>query len=113
MMNFNLDGRIFRSVANSATGEVSEATVFRYRQEGMVVWATYAGGAIRYGQLVAVVIADGSLDMRYHHVNTAGALMTGLCRRLRRRYLTGGSAFASAGNGRQATIPVASPSSKK
>lgn len=38
------------------------------------------GGAIRAGHLIALVLADGSLDVRYHHVNQSGALMTGVCR---------------------------------
>ena len=29
--------------------------------------------------LLAKKGADGSLDMRYHHVNSSGELMTGLC----------------------------------
>lgn len=75
----SLDDRLFRSLQNSATGEVSPSTVFHYHQDGNLVWAEYAGGAIRAGRLLAVVQADGSLDMRYHHVNQDGVLMTGVC----------------------------------
>ena len=76
----NYDGRIFRSVANTHNGEVSGATLFRYRQLGAVVWATYEGGGVSEGHLIATVAADGALDMRYHHVSPTGALMTGVCR---------------------------------
>ena len=77
---------IFTSVANSANGEVDATTRFHYRQEGdlasgnAVVWATYAGGGVTFGTLVAKAAPDGSLDMRYSHVNRDGKLMTGLCR---------------------------------
>ena len=73
------DGRRFRTVANTANGEVGAETVFEYRQEGEVVWATYHGGGVARGTLVAIVANDGRLDMRYAHVNDAGDLMTGVC----------------------------------
>ena len=78
-MSVDYDGRRFRGVSNTADGEVSGATVFAYRQRGDVVWATYAGGGVRQGTLVATVDADGTLDVRYAHVNDAGALRTGTC----------------------------------
>ena len=78
-MSIDYDGRQFRVVANSAAGEVSEATTFDYRQRGDIVWATYAGGGIAFGTLVATVDEDGRLDMRYSHVNDLGVLMTGVC----------------------------------
>ncbi len=82
-MKINYDKRIFRlntnSGSNSANGEVSAATVFHYHQQGDIVWATYSGGAIRFGTLVATVDATGCLDMRYQHVNERGELMTGQC----------------------------------
>jgi len=71
--------RYFRAVTNSPTGEVNVRTVFHYRQEGAVVWASYHGGQVRFGTLVARQLADGTLDMRYHHVNLAGDIMTGEC----------------------------------
>ncbi len=71
--------RYFRSVETTANGEVSGDTLFHYRQEGDVVWATYEGGGVRLGTLVAAVDAAGRLDMRYAHVNAAGHLMTGEC----------------------------------
>lgn len=82
------DGKTFRSAANSANGEVGAETVFHYHQAGAVVWGEYAGGSVVRGSLVATVAADddesggggGVLDMRYQHVNAAGALMTGRCR---------------------------------
>ena len=33
-MTFNLDGKVFRSISNTANGEVGAETRFRYRQSG-------------------------------------------------------------------------------
>ena len=65
---------------NSDSGDVSSETRFHYRQSGDVVWATYEGGSVRFGTLVAKVAEDGVLDMRYQHVSVAGELKTGTCR---------------------------------
>ncbi len=78
-MEINYNGRRFRSVNNSANGEVGSDTVFDYHQDGSVVWATYGGGAIRFGTLIAVAGEKGGLDMRYQHVNAEDELMTGTC----------------------------------
>ena len=79
-MSVSYNDRRFRSVSNSDAGEVGAETVFQYHQVGDVVWAEYSGGAIVRGMLIAKVLADDSLDMRYQHINRAGELMTGVCR---------------------------------
>lgn len=80
MSNINYDDRCFSAQSNSSNGEVDASTVFHYHQRGRIVWATYAGGEIEFGTLVAKVLDDDSLDMCYSHVNKQGALMTGKCR---------------------------------
>ena len=79
MSAISYDGRRFQSVENTANGEVSGATTFAYRQRADIVWATYEGGGIAFGTLVATVDEAGGLDMRYSHVNDAGELRTGVC----------------------------------
>jgi len=79
MRIINYDGRKFRSADNSDSGDVGENTIFSYHQEGDLVWATYQGGAVRFGNLVAVADEQGCLDMRYQHVSTDGQLKTGIC----------------------------------
>ena len=76
----NYHNKTFRSVTNTANGEVSAETVFHYKQHGSVVTAVYAGGSVVSGHLIARTDDKGVLDMRYHHVNTQGELMTGVCR---------------------------------
>lgn len=78
-MPINYQDRIFRSVDESPSGDVSGDTRFHYRQQGQVVWATYEGGGVRFGTLTALVLADDRLDMRYAQVSTAGEVKTGRC----------------------------------
>ena len=78
--SIDYDGRRFRSTETSANGEVGPETVFSYSQDGDVVSATYEGGAVRFGTLVATADGEGNLDARYGHVNASGGLMTGECR---------------------------------
>ena len=79
-MKFNYDNKVFSPVSNSANGEVSSATTFHYHQSGQVLHATYSGGDVLRGHLIALVDDAGVIDMRYHHVNRSGELQTGVCR---------------------------------
>jgi hypothetical protein len=79
MSGIHYNGRIFRSFSNTSEGEADTRTTFRYHQKGDIVWAEYAGGRIRFGQLVGLVLPDSKLEIRYQHVNESGELMTGLC----------------------------------
>jgi hypothetical protein len=79
MATINYNGRTFRSINTSAKGEVDGQTLFHYQQQGQIVWATYQGGAIQWGTLIAKVDTADRLEMRYQHINTAGELMTGEC----------------------------------
>lgn len=78
-MQYNLEGKTFRSVTNSENGEVGTDTVFNYHQSNNTVWAEYEGGDIVKGHLIANVLASGQLDMRYHHINRCGEIMIGKC----------------------------------
>jgi hypothetical protein len=75
MLNYHK--KLFGSLNNTANGEVGEDTLFHYSQAGDVVWAEYAGGAIMKGFLIAKIVENSALDMRYAHINKAGKLMTG------------------------------------
>ena len=79
MKGVDYNDRLFSPVVNTDNGEVNSSTVFHYRQRGNVVWATYEGGDVSFGILIATVAEDGRLDMRYSHVNREGRLMTGRC----------------------------------
>lgn len=75
----NYDGRVFRLLKNSANGDAGSDTWFSYHEEGGLVWAEYWGGSVVKGMLLAKKAENGSLEMRYVHVNSNGQLMTGVC----------------------------------
>ncbi len=76
---YNLEGKRFTSMSNSHTGDVDDRTIFIYHQKDNIVWAEYEGGKILKGHLIAKVIDNGKLDMRYHHINSSGEIMLGTC----------------------------------
>ena len=75
----NYDARVFRSVENSAGGDVDAATTFHYHQRDDVVWATYEGGSVVFGTLVAKADTLGNVDMRYQHISVDGSFKSGRC----------------------------------
>ena len=75
----NYNNKTFKSVSNTTNGEVGNETLFYYYQKDKVVWAEYSGGSIIKGFLIARLIENDELDMRYEHINKAGDLMTGIC----------------------------------
>ena len=76
---FSLDDRFFIAVENSASGEVSDQTVFSYHQKEDVVWAEYSGGSIVKGFLIGKMDENRHLHFTYQHVNTNGELKAGSC----------------------------------
>ena len=77
-MNYN--NLTFRPIHNSENGEVSDDTLFHYKQEGRILTCSYTGGRIISGHPIGLVNDDGVIDMRYHQVNERGELMTGVCK---------------------------------
>jgi len=74
------DGRVFRLVASTDGGDVDGGTLFQYHQNGAVVWATYEGGAVRFGTLVAKIDLSGDLEMTYQHLASDMTFKSGRCR---------------------------------
>lgn len=74
----NLNGKKFKSVLSSENGEVNSDTIFNYRQNQKIIWATYEGGDIIFGTLSGM-INKNKLSFRYQHQNTKGEFMTGKC----------------------------------
>ncbi|XBH21447.1 hypothetical protein V5R04_14730 [Jonesiaceae bacterium BS-20] len=54
----SLDGRTFRGIENSATGDVGQATMFTCHQDDDVIWAEYSGGGVLRGYLVGTRSAE-------------------------------------------------------
>ena len=77
----NLNGKKFKSISNSKNGEISSSTIFEYRQNGNIIWATYQGGEIIFGTLSGK-IENENLIFNYQHQNFNGELKTGKCESL-------------------------------
>lgn len=77
-MNSEIDynDRYFRVMENEA-GDVDDNTIFHYRQNDNTIWASYMGGEIKQGALVAKVFDDGYLEIRYHHITKSGQFRSG------------------------------------
>lgn len=78
-MKIDLDNRKFKMQSNTDNGEVSEDTIFHYKQSEKIIWADYQGGNIVKGNLIGKVVDNKYLDFVYHHINMNGEIMTGVC----------------------------------
>ncbi|MEM6722688.1 MAG: n-acetylglutamate synthase [Bacteroidota bacterium] len=74
----NLHNKTFKALSNSDNGEVGDETRFYYRQEDDIIWATYHGGAIKFGTLSGWIKGQ-ELFFHYQHQNQEGIFMTGKC----------------------------------
>lgn len=73
----NYDGRRFASSAAETAGAGGDTPVGHYHQAGDVIWAEFAGGAVRSGRLVGSCGADGVLDLAYVQLLASGELAAG------------------------------------
>ncbi len=80
MSAINYHHRKFRPITTSPKGQTTSDTIFRYYQNGHILWGEYQGGKIIKGQLIGVVEEDGAIEMCYHHVDAQGSMRTGKCR---------------------------------
>lgn len=78
---FNLNGKKFTALSNSENGEVSTDTIFSYRQEKDIVWATYRGGDVVFGTLSGYK-KQNKLFFTYQHQNKESEFMSGKCETL-------------------------------
>jgi hypothetical protein len=62
----------------SEEGEAGAETVFEYHEDGDLIWARYAGGAVHLGFLVGTR-EDDRLDFRYSQLNEQGETSNGRC----------------------------------
>jgi hypothetical protein len=76
----NYHNKKFKALSISKNGAVDEGLIFHYQQVGDLLTCTYSGVQIISGHLIGLVLADGSIDMRYHQLNSKDELMTGICK---------------------------------
>jgi len=73
------NNRVFASISNTDNGEVSNKTIFKYKQQNDIVWAHYSGGDIVKGFLIGKCDKDGKLEFNYQHININKEIRTGKC----------------------------------
>ena len=78
MINYN--NKVFKPVVTSENGEITNETVFIYKQKGNILTSEYSGDKLKMGHLIGLVDAHGNIDMRYHQINNKGEIMTGMCK---------------------------------
>ena len=79
-MKINYNNRNFRAISNTENGEVDSETIFHYQQNKNIISADYSGTSIVIGHLLGLVLEDGSLEFRYHHINTSDEFKIGKCK---------------------------------
>jgi hypothetical protein len=72
-----LTGRTFRALSNSGHGQSNSATEMQFTGDEDYITATYAGGGVRLGQVLARRSNDDALDMHYHAGSTSGEIRAG------------------------------------
>jgi hypothetical protein len=55
-------------------------TVFHYRVDGPIITATYQGGRIRAGHVIARATGPDTIETLYHSITTDGELLSGWSR---------------------------------
>ena len=76
MTKINFDGKKFAVINNTKNGEVNPDTVFEYQHQGDLVTATYTGGTVKYGTIVAR-LHNNQLDMLYQCLTEEALLKAG------------------------------------
>jgi hypothetical protein len=70
-MMIDYEGRRFRKAGGG------DGTFARYRQDGDLVWADFAGGAVRRGSIAGTCAPDGTLRLAYTMVLASGEVIAG------------------------------------
>ena len=65
------DGRLFRKSGGG------DGVIARYRQDGDLVWADFAGGPVRRGSVMGTCGPDGTLRLAYTMVLASGEVISG------------------------------------
>jgi len=74
------NNRMFTSAFNNDNGEVSDKTVFKYKQQKDIIWAEYSGGEIIRSYLIGTSDNEGKLEFYYQHINIRKEIRTGRCK---------------------------------
>ena len=73
----NLAGMVFRAVSNSKNGHLNSETEMRFTVDDGIVVATYSGGTIVVGHVLAKRTSATELEMLYHGATRDGVQSAG------------------------------------
>ena len=75
----NIHDKKFKWIDSSGMGEVDKNTIFHYRQQGELVWATYQGGSVRIGTISGRFKGRDQMEFDYQHLNARNEFRRGHC----------------------------------
>ncbi|WP_262420208.1 n-acetylglutamate synthase [Flagellimonas meishanensis] len=78
-MKIDYNNKTFRLVHSSKNGELTNETIFRYKQKGNILTSSYSCASIRQGQLLGLVDEKGNIEIHYHQINNRNIINTGIC----------------------------------
>jgi len=88
-VSIDLNGRVFRPLANSEGGRVTSSTFFHFAQSGQNFTATYSGAGITDGHIIGAFHAKGEANLLYHSRAETGTLEAGTAKAIFRKTETG------------------------
>ncbi|MFH1699622.1 MAG: n-acetylglutamate synthase [Candidatus Zixiibacteriota bacterium] len=74
---FNLNNKYFKGIENYDDGDFNQETVFHYRQDNNIVWATFQGGGTRFGTIVGYINDKGLIQMVWQYLNVSHEFISG------------------------------------
>jgi hypothetical protein len=58
--------------------DITNETMFFYKQNGAIIQAKYYGGRVKYGELIGLITDKGVLQISFNHSNTASQYSGGV-----------------------------------
>ncbi|MEE9441728.1 MAG: n-acetylglutamate synthase [candidate division Zixibacteria bacterium] len=77
MSEINLNNKYFKGVENYDDGDFNQDTVFHYRQDKTIVWATFQGGGTRFGTVVGYIDEKESIRMVWQYLSVLDKFISG------------------------------------
>lgn len=74
---FNFHDKKFRiTFIEGPETEVNKKTIFEFKQDGLLIYANYAGGKVKHGHLIGIITGN-RLSHKYVQVNLADEINAG------------------------------------
>lgn len=77
MSDFNLNNKIFKGIENYDDGDFNQDTIFHYRQDNNIVWATFQAGGTKFGTIVGYIDEQNYIRMTWQYLSTTNEFISG------------------------------------